>query len=697
MKEKNVGIISNGIYVIEKEGYVKNVPAFTGGESVGIFAGGDNSFIVCVNNALKNDISEYIILLAKNGYIKIFENKIGDNIFYSYSNNSNLIFVYYIASLNSVKLIAEPFYEFSYNEPFEDLVKPSVITSSACDRNYYIRLPNNKLVVIDGGWRIEDRSRYDIQELLWEMYKEMAEICQNSQVNIPLWIITHPHTDHVKVLEYLYKMPFFDKFNIDRILYNFPDDAHLSDVEQAPDEVLKASQKQLEDWHKRAGKDFPYEDIFYNCPFPVYDTYDYENVCREAFTHYDSVCIKAHDGMKFNLSGVIFEVLHTPDDDMPTIYKLINDTSLVIRMTYENSATLWLGDMGVVPGDSCIKMYGDYLKCDAVQVSHHGWGSASWEFFKLLNPEILLWNNSEFGFQYADKYQGYGKTESSTKLFNMPCVKQNYFCNTIKMQYIDLPFNFKADKNDTDGCKLLVSAASDRTFMLRLQDGRLVMINGGWRKEAWERYEHNTLMQNLVAEMQAFAKSDIVTVAAWFVTDEKDNQLLQNLNYSDLSKKIKIENIVCASNNRFNALSENYIIAETDLKLSFGEMDTEILYSDESSVLMVAKFCIAGKTIIFTGNMTDYISQEIIKSGKCIKCDIIQIANSGLNNGGVFEFYKNANAKIGLWNTSEYAYRFFNKTEGYEKSEVSTKVYNLEGFEKHYFCDRILPQIVSIT
>ncbi len=696
MKDKNIGIISNGVYLIDKVGFANNVPAFFGGKNEGAFAGGDNSFIVCIKNALYKDITDYATKLEKQGYSKIFENKIGDNIFYSYKNDDNLVFVYYIEALKSVRLIVEPYYSFSYKEPFENIVKPCVITSSACDRNYYIRLPNNKLVVIDGGWRIEDRSRYEPQELLYEMYKEMVEICQSEEVRVPLWIITHAHNDHAKVLELLYKMPFADKFNIDRILYNFPDDEHLKEKLQVPDEKIIESENNLKKWHNRAGKDYPYEDIFYNCPFPVYETIGYENICRKAFKQYGAVNIKAHDGMRFDMSGVVFEVLHTPDDDMPTIYENMNDTSLVIKMTYENSVTIWLGDMGVIPGDSCIEMYGDYLKCDAVQVSHHGWGSASWEFFKLLNPSILLWNNSEFGFQYADKYQGYGKTESSTRLFNMPCVKQNYFCNTIKMQYIDLPFSLSEDEKEVKNGKLLVSAASDRTFMLRLNDGKLIMINGGWRTEAWNRYDHSLLMQKLLGEMQYFAKSDVVTVAAWFVTDEKDNQFLCNLKESGLSEKIKIENIICASNNKFNNLASNCILAKTDLKLSFGEMDSEILYADESTELMVAKIFIDGKAIIFTGNMTDEISKEIIQSGQSLKCNIVQIANHGYNDCGVLEFYEKTNARIGLWNTSEYAYRFFNKTEGYEKSEVSTKVYNLESFEKHYFCDRILPQIISL-
>ncbi len=694
LEDKIIGFAENGYYKITANGtWAENVPEFSGGECDGVYSAGDNAFIVCLNQIKSDDIFAYVTLLENNGYVKAFENVIGDNLFYSYKNGKNLIYVYYIKAISSAKIVAEPYYDFTYSVPFEDKVKPAIITSSACDRNYYILLPNNTIVVIDGGWRMEDWSQSTPEALILSMYKEMAEICGSEKVKVPLWIITHAHSDHGKVIEWLYKMPYADKFEIDRILYNFPDAALLGSELMTTEAELNAT---INEWHSRAGIDFPYEDIFFNCPFPVYSTVSYEKVLREAFTHYAAVKIKAHDGMKFDLSGVVFEVLHTPDDDMPTLYNNMNDTSLVIKMSYKGSDTLWLGDMGVLPGDSCIKMYGNHLKCDAVQVSHHGWGSASWEFFKLLNPQILLWNNSEFGFQYADKYQGYGKTESSTRLFNMPCVKQNYFCNTIKMQYIDLPITVTYDEKAPQNGNLLVSAASDRTFMLRLGNGKLVMINGGWRREAWNRYDHFDLMKNLLCEMQNFAKSDFVTVAAWFVTDENDNQFLSCLKESGLLEKVKIENIVCASNGKFIGLSENYIIAKTDLKLNFGEMDAEILYGDENSGLMVTEIILNGKKVIFTGNMTDGISEEIIESGKDIKCDIVQIANHGLNNCGVFKFYKKTGAKIGLWNTSEYAYRFFSKTEGYEKSEVSTAVYKLDCFEKHYFCDRILPQIISI-
>lgn len=678
LNDKLIGCIENGVYKITADGtWALDVPEFTGGEYDGVYSSGDNSFIVCLNNVNKGDITDYLNTLQNIGYTKVFENQMGENDFYSYKNDKNIIYLYYIKAMGTAKVVAEPYYEFTYNVPFENKVKPAVITSSACDRNYYILLPNNTIVVIDGGWRVEDWSQSTPEALILSMYKEMAEICGGETVNVPLWIITHAHSDHGKVIEYLHKMPYADKFKIDRILYNFPDSYLLGKEEVTTSEKIDA---RINEWHQNAGIEFPYEDIFYNCPFPVPSTVSYEKVMREAFTHYDAVKIKAHDGMRFDLSGVVFEVLHTPDDDMPTHYNNMNDTSLVIKMTYEGCATLWLGDMGVLPGDSCIEMYGDYLKCDAVQVSHHGWGSASWEFFKLLNPSILLWNNSEFGFQYADKYQGYGKTESSTRLFNMPCVKQNYFCNTIKMQYIDLPFEFSDNEDEKAENKLLVSAASDRTFMLKLGDGKLIMINGGWRTEAWNRYNHDDLMKKLFGEMQYFAGSDTVTVAAYIMTDEEnDNQFLYNLNSADFRNKVKIENIISASNGN---------------DFYFGEAKIKIIYANNKKI--VVKITIGGKEIIFTGNMTDEISKEILQSGQPLKCDIVQIANHGYNDCGVLEFYENTNAKIGIWNTSEYAFRFFNKNEGYGKSEVSTKVYNLEGFEKHYFCDRILPQIIPL-
>ena len=169
MKAENIGATKNGVYIIENSAteFAENVPEFCGGETVGVFAGGDKSFIVCINNASTEDLNEYIAKLENDGYKRCFSNTIENNIFYSYQNGKNLVYVYRIDTLNSVKLIAEPYYSFGYSEYEKNTVTPAVITSSVCDRNYYIRMPDNRLVIIDGGWRIYKRYNADVYDRLY--------------------------------------------------------------------------------------------------------------------------------------------------------------------------------------------------------------------------------------------------------------------------------------------------------------------------------------------------------------------------------------------------------------------------------------------------------------------------------------------------------------------------------------------------
>ena len=101
--------------------------------------------------------------------------------------------------------------------------------------------------------------------------------------------------------------------------------------------------------------------------------------------------------------------------------------------------------------------------------------------------------------------------------------------------------------------------------------------------------------------------------------------------------------------------------------------------------------------MIFTGNMNDRISREIINYDKELKCDIVQIANHGYDDGGVLEFYKRCNADYNIWNCSEYAYRFFSPDMGYGKTEVSTEIYNSVKSQNNYFCNKITPNIIVLS
>lgn len=736
LEEKIIGFAENGFYKITADindikcgkYWAENVPEFTDGVYDGVYSAGDGSFIVCINECTLQNLIDYTKKLEALGYEKYSETTLSNNHFFTYQNGKNYVYAYFIDSYKSVKIIAEPYYEYVNYTPEKNLVKPAVVASSVCDRNFYVRLPDNTLVVIDGGWRIEDWKRFSYTDLLTQMYEEMREILGGSEIiKVSLWISTHAHTDHNRVLEFLHKMPLKDKFEITQILYNFPCNSHLFDYMTATSpEQLDEMEQNFKNFYRDAGVKFPYEKIFYNCPFRIYDTKNYENTCRDAFLQYGAIQVKAHDGMKLSLSGVDFEILHTQDDDMPTIFNNNNNISIIIKMTYKGSSMLWLGDMCEIPSTSCAEMYGDFLKSDCMQVSHHGWNAATPEFYDKVKPSVLFWNNSEWGFKYSDKWQGYGKTKISTDLYNMDCVKRNIFCNKIGMSYAYLPIDIEENiPSNIDDCCLITSAVSDRIFMLKTTDNKLIVIDGGWRKEFWDDFGEKVLTERLYKEMSDVLGQEKVVVKAWISTNlyKHNNRFLETYQNTDMKDLISIENIIynfpsdseylnldndegysSVLKKEFVKTGANLIIAKPQDKYDFGDVKMEILYAPNDAKYqniadssLVFKVIYKDNSVIFTGDMTDRISELLLKDlGDKLSCDIVQVANHGWNNCGVLDFYKTCKAKVQIWNNSEYGYQFFRKYEGYKKSIVSTKVYSLVDAESNIFCDTVKPQIITL-
>ncbi len=737
MREKTIGYVKDGVYLITEDisnivngtRWAEGIPECMGGKFDGVYSAGDGCFVVCINECRRSDLIDYVAKLEQLGYIKYSENEMGKNLFFTYQNGENYVYAYFIENTSSIRILAEPFYKYIDFTPERNLVKAAVVTSSASDRIFYIRLPDNTLVVIDGGWRIEDRSRYEYADLVGQMYAEMREILGGEEtIKISLWIVTHAHSDHVYVLERMYTLPLAEKMQITQILYNFPCNRHLEeggeeDEVRAQHALLKG---QLDRWHRNAGVEFPYEQIFYNCPFPVCDPVRYENTCREAFKKYRAIEIKAHDGMKLSLSGVLFEVIHTQDDDMPAVFNNNNNISIAIKMTYQGSSVLWIGDMCEIPSDSCVRMYGDFLKSDCLQVSHHGWNAATPEFYDAVSPSVLLWSNSEFGFKYADPKQGYGKTKTSTDLYHMDCVKKNIFCNKIGMTYVGLPVKAEQEESPSPrDCQIIASAVSDRIFLMRTPDNKLIVIDGGWRREFWDQYGRDCLVQRFYEEMVGIVGTETVTVVAWFVTNsyQHNTRFLEEYPDTDLSDRIRVERILCNypskecyadyDNGRDDTCLPERVFAKTGAELikahggdlyEIGSVRAKILYApDEKHFVNVAdsslvlKLTYGNESVIFTGDMTDRISKLLLKTKRGeLPCEVVQVANHGWNNCGVPEFYETCGAEVQLWNNSEYGYLFFRKDEGYGKTEASTKVYGLETCRRNVFCDCVSAQRIPL-
>lgn len=98
-------------------------------------------------------------------------------------------------------------------------------------------------------------------------------------------------------------------------------------------------------------------------------------------------------GDKFTLENANFEVLSVGDDDSD-----LNDTSVVLKMTYNNTCTLFMGDASSNVEKNLLDKD---INCQVLKVGHHGSRySSSDEFIKTVKPAygiIMVGKDNKYG------------------------------------------------------------------------------------------------------------------------------------------------------------------------------------------------------------------------------------------------------------------------------------------------------------
>lgn len=224
--------------------------------------------------------------------------------------------------------------------------KPSVTqmrdSSNVNGMCYIVQLPDGSFIVYDGSY--EKRAK-----------KVMAQIEElHTGTGNPLiraWVLTHSHDDHHPTFSY-----FCNKY---------ANDVKVEYVIFAPIEQQLA---------KKIGGD------------------DYFNTDIHAdIAKLGAKTVYAHTGMEFTFGNFKMEVLLAPDD----LFKIgnhndyFNNSSLVTRIYTEDYRALFTGDIGKEGTNLMTEMYGDYLKSDYCQVSHHGVEDVPLEFYELV--EAAFW------------------------------------------------------------------------------------------------------------------------------------------------------------------------------------------------------------------------------------------------------------------------------------------------------------------
>lgn len=221
--------------------------------------------------------------------------------------------------------------------------------------SYVVQVASGEFLVIDGGPTNED----DIPALLDYMKKLTPE---GKKPTVAAWLITHAHSDHMALANHFLER-YRDEIELKMVGYNFPvweAVKNCHDVKGDPNRYLTMIEK------FRAN--------------------------AEAFGAEQLVL---HAGQRLYFADVTLEVLFTHEEQYPLDMPWINHTSLAFRLVTESKTVMILGDCEKTLCQQMADVYGEELKSDILQLSHHGVNGACVDLYRLIDPEVCFWAISQ--------------------------------------------------------------------------------------------------------------------------------------------------------------------------------------------------------------------------------------------------------------------------------------------------------------
>jgi beta-lactamase superfamily II metal-dependent hydrolase len=345
------------------------IPTYRAGKTSVEKCGNDTHMIYADKTGI-DEFEAYRDKLEAEGFAKRSERTVEGNVFYTYVQDKNYIYMYYKPSDNSARIILGPIDSLADEDQSADtgiVCEPSLTIigqSSGNDvgQGYVFLLPDGRFIVQDGGYRNKNRAD--------NIYKSILEIAPDPEnIVIAAWFMSHPHIDHQQAIEeFLSKHKDDENLTIESFVLNY-----------APSSMY--SYKRPDGYRETSGES-------------VDNLFSLIKRCAP-----EAKIIKAHTGqmIKYGEDAYV-EVLYTAEDYLPAeLFDYVNSTSLVIRVTVSDTAVLLLADTTHASGRIMEQTFGDYLRSDMVQLAHHGKAPSNSSLYELVKAEVLLWPTNYAG------------------------------------------------------------------------------------------------------------------------------------------------------------------------------------------------------------------------------------------------------------------------------------------------------------
>lgn len=408
-----IGSDASTISLIDGSRYVAKVaaerytdfPAYTGGNLAGLYDAGYGNLEFYYTDTTPEEYRAYISMLDGKGFVRHMENTIGSNLYTTLTSSDGMLHAYYIACEKAVRIVTAP--KGGYTLPRFEPEKVTKITEPKMTQMsldyaagnfgmcYIFTLEDGSFVIVDGGGTKGNDTA--------KLYKLLGTLNErpDGKIVIAGWILTHEHWDHFSVF-YQFCRDYGSKVTIEGFYFNTAAESSVYNSTN-PNYYIKPK---LDEAMQSAGIDKKYV---------------------------------IHSGQKYYIRNMALTCLYTQEDSYPNIIHYFNETSMVTLAELGGQRIMILGDSNDKASDRMYRRYADakvknadgtetdFLKCDIMQVAHHGYDGVRLNLYAKIKAPLAFWPTSEV----EQKKQSSGST--STYYYEA----DNYIANTLKALCLD--------------------------------------------------------------------------------------------------------------------------------------------------------------------------------------------------------------------------------------------------------------------